>query len=103
MDMSDLMPVYGIIIIISDDEDNGCCMIYVTVTADNFIGLPMALSRSSCGRAEKITVVVLTCCLGMPPGERETEQVSAAVTVQTLLPYHHHHHHHHAVCLTTGP
>jgi hypothetical protein len=93
--------LYGIIII-SDDEDYGCCLIYSCVTADKFISLPTALSCISCRRAAKITVVDLTCCFGMPPGQRETEQFSAVVAVQTLLPSHHHHHHH-AICLTKGP
>ena len=54
------------------------------------------------GGRQKITVVGLTCCFGMPPGERETEQVSAVVAVQIVLPsHHHHHHHHHAICLNT--
>jgi hypothetical protein len=85
--------VYGIAII-SDDEYYGCCLIYVAVIADKFIGLPTALSCGSCRRAAEITVVVLTCCLGMPPGERETGQLNAVFTVQTLLPSHHHHYHH---------
>jgi hypothetical protein len=89
--------VYGITII-SDDEVYGCCLIYVSVTADKFIGLPIALSCCSCRRAAKITVVGLTGCFG----ERESEQVSAVVAVQTLLPSHHHHHHH-SICLTKGP
>jgi hypothetical protein len=50
--------VYGITFI-SDDEDYGCCLIYVSVTAYKFIGLQIALSFGSCGRAEKITVVAL--------------------------------------------
>jgi len=92
--------LYGITII-SDDEDYGCCLIYASVTADKFIGLPVAASCCPYRRAAKITVVGLTCCLGMPPGQRETEQVSAVVAVQTLLPSHHHHHQY-AACLTTS-
>ena len=89
MDMPDLMPVlnpslYMELLLFLTMRIMGAVW-FMSLTADNFIGLPIALSCSSCGRAAEITMVGLTCCLGMPPGERETEQVSGVVTVQTLL------------------
>jgi hypothetical protein len=69
--------VYGITII-SDDEDYGNCLIYVFAIADNFIGLPND-SEMLFERAAEIAVIGLTVWLGMLPGGRETEQVSAVL------------------------
>ena len=91
------------ITVISDAEYYGCCLIYVSATTDNIIGLPIDFKCDSCRREAKITVVGLTCCLAMPPNEQETQQLSAVVKVQTLRASHHPHQHHHVICLKTGP